>query len=142
MGRTLSGISLRPYTVPTTGASLLYHFNNSSVAKKVIVVVKSTLDFLNKGGLCYQIWIDDNLIQTVNFNDNLNEKPENIYSIYYPTVARRVVEKTADVSLPAGSHTLRIVPLDPGIVFEKFVIDCGGYTPSYLHWQESPRKVE
>ena len=142
MGRTLSGMSLRPYTVPTTGASLSYRFKNSTEAKKVMVVVKSTLDFLNKGGLCYQVWIDDELVKTMNFNDNLNEKPENIYSIYYPTVARRVVEKTVDVNVPAGEHTLRIVPLDPGIVFEKIVIDCGGYTPSYLHWSESPRKVE
>ncbi len=142
MGRTLSGVSLMPYTASTDGASLSYRFNTSSEAKKVMVVVKSTLDYLNKGGLRYNIYVDGEFVQTVNFNENLNEKPENIYSLYYPTVARRIVEKTIEVGIPAGNHTIKIVPLEPGIVFEKIVIDCGGYTPSYLHWQESPRTVE
>ena len=30
----------------------------------------------------------------VNFNANLNEEPENVYNVFYPTVARRVVEKS------------------------------------------------
>lgn len=33
---------------------------------------------------------------------------------------------------------LNVEPLDPGIVFEKFVIDFGGYEPSYLMGEESP----
>ncbi|WP_342996619.1 hypothetical protein, partial [Bacteroides xylanisolvens] len=31
-----------------------------------------------------------------------------------------------------GKHTLRIRPLDPGIVFEKIQINTGGLQPSYL----------
>ncbi len=140
MGRTLSGISLRPYTQPVDGAALNYQFETVSDVRKVHVIVKSTLDFLNKGGLCYEVSIDGGQPVTVNFNANLNEHPDNIYSIYYPTVARRVVESVAQVSAKAGKHTLTIRPLDPGIVFEKIVVDCGGYQPTYLYFDESPRK--
>ena len=141
MGRTLSGITLRPYTQSVTGAALTYRFNTSSDIKSVVVAVKSTLDFLNQGGLRYRVTLDDQQQQVVNFNENLNENPQNIYSVYYPTVARRVVEKTVPIAAPAGSHTLRIEPLDPAIVFEKIVIDCGGYQRSYLHGKESSRSV-
>lgn len=140
LGRTLSGVTLMPYTAPVDGAALTYRFETASPVKGVKVVVKSTLDFLNKGGLCYRVTLDDQQPVTVNFNENLNEKPENIYSIYYPTVARRVIEKDVAIQAGAGQHTLRIEPLDPAIVFEKIVIDCGGYQPQYLFGDESPKK--
>jgi hypothetical protein len=41
-----------------------------------------------------------------------------------------------------GTHTLTIRPLDPGIVFEKVVVDCGGYSPSFLFGDESPKRYE
>ncbi|MBQ2875274.1 MAG: glycosyhydrolase, partial [Bacteroidales bacterium] len=75
------------------------------------------------------------------FNEKLNEKPENVYSIYYPTVARRVAIEKIDLELPenqSGVYELVVEPLDPGIVFEKFVIDFGGYEESYLMGKESP----
>ena len=61
-----------------------------------------------------------------------------MYSDYYPAVARRIVEKT--VELPVGSgttHELKLQPRHPGIVFEKIVVDWGGYKPSYLFMNES-----
>ena len=77
----------------------------------------------------------------MNFNANLNEDPQNIYSIFYPTVARRVVEKKVPVKVgKTGETMLEIKHLDPGIVFEKIVIDLGGYTPSYLFGKESEVK--
>ena len=142
MGRTLSGIALRPYTQPVDGGALTYKFETQSDVREVVIVVKSTLDFLNKGGLCYRVTLDDGAPQTVNFNANLNEKPQNIYSVYYPTVARRAISSKVKVAAGPGKHTLKIEPLDPGIVFEKVVVDCGGYTPSYLFGEESPRKAE
>lgn len=139
MGRTLSGITLRPYVKSVDGGALVYRFNTVSDIKKVLVVVKSTLDFLNKGGLHYRVSLDGGEPEVVNFNSKLNENPENIYSIYYPTVARRVVESTVNLSAVSGQHELRIEPLDPGIVFEKIVIDCGGYQPAFLYGDESPK---
>ena len=153
MGRTLSGIALMPYTVPTDNAKLVYKFSLTSdeIIKfkaqssklKVHVVTKSTLDFLDKGGLIYDVSIDDGAPVSVNFNSNLNEKPENIYSIYYPTVALRVVEKEVELPIADGDiHTLTIRPQDPGIVFEKIVIDLGGYQRQYLFGKESPKTYQ
>ena len=147
MGRTLSGIALMPYTVGTDNANLTYRFvtSHSSLptphaSVKVHIVTKSTLDFLDKGGLVYDVALDGGEPVSVNFNSNLNEKPENIYSIYYPTVASRVVEKEVELSLGEGDlHTLTIHPQDPGIVFEKIVIDLGGYQRQFLFGKESPK---
>ena len=105
------------------------------------MVTKSTLDFLDKGGLVYDVAIDGGQPVSVNFNSNLNEKPENIYSIYYPTIARRVVEQIVELPIDASKdiHTLTLHPQDPGIVFEKIVIDLGGYQRQYLFGKESPK---
>ena len=145
MGRTLSGIALMPYTVGTDNASLTYRFkDNGTKTAKIHVITKSTLDFLDKGGLIYDVAIDGGQPVSVNFNSNLNEKPENIYSIYYPTVASRVVEKEVELPLSTSEdiHTLTIHPQDPGIVFEKIVIDLGGYQPQFLFGSESPKTYQ
>ena len=144
MGRTLSGIALMPYTAGTDGGQLTYRWQGETPATvKVHVVTKSTLDFLDKGGLIYTVSIDDGQPVSVNFNSNLNEKPQNIYSIYYPTIARRVVEQVVELPVGKGDiHTLTIHPQDPGIVFEKIVIDLGGYYPQYLFGKESPKSYK
>ena len=144
MGRTKSGVALTPYTAGVDGASLAYRLMlpDSVREVRVHVVVKSTLDFLAQGGHRYEVSLDGGTPVGVNFNERLNERPENIHSIYYPTVARRVVENR--VTLPVGTgdvHLLRLRPLSPGIVFEKLVIDYGGYQPQYLFGTESPRKA-
>ena len=145
MGRTRSAIALMPYTTGTDGATLTYRFKaDGAKTAKIHVVTKSTLDFLDKGGLVYDVTLDGNSPVSINFNANLNEKPENIYSIYYPTIARRVVEKEVELPLAASQdiHTLTIHPQDPGIVFEKIVIDLGGYQPQYLFGRESPKSYK
>ena len=145
MGRTRSAVALMPYTTGTEGATLTYRFKaDGAKTAKIHVVTKSTLDFLDKGGLVYDVTLDGNSPVSINFNANLNEKPENIYSIYYPTIARRVVEKEVELPLSASQdiHTLTIHPQDPGIVFEKIVIDLGGYQPQYLFGRESPKSYK
>lgn len=146
MGRTLSAMTLMPQTGSVNGASMTYKFRapeNAGKTVKVRVITKSTLDFRNKGGMTYTLNIDGAGDKTVNFNDNLNETPENIYNVYYPTVARRVVEKVVELPMGGGNdgiHTLTFIPNDPGIVLEKLVVDFGGYTGQYLFGGESPRK--
>ena len=142
MGRTRSAIALTPYTLPVDGASLTYRMLLPDDVREVSVhvVVKSTLDFLNQGGHEYEVSLDGFPSERVNFNARLNEAPENIHSVYYPTVARRVVENT--VKLPVSRrniHELTLRPLAPGIVFEKIVVDYGGYRPQYLFGAESDR---
>ena len=105
---------------------------------KVHVIVKSTLDFLNVGGHEYTVSLDGSESQTVNFNKTLVDRQPYMYSEFYPTIARRIVEKV--VELPVGQadvHELTIQPRHPGIVFEKIVVDFGGYQPSYLFMNES-----
>ena len=145
MGRTRGAVALMPYTTGTDGATLTYRFKaDGAKTAKIHVITKSTLDFLDKGGLVYDVTLDGNSPVSINFNANLNEKPENIYSIYYPTIARRVVEKEVELPLAASQdiHTLTLHPQDPGIVFEKIVIDLGGYQPQYLFGRESPKSYK
>ena len=140
-GRTRSAVALTPYTQSVGQASLTYRFALPKEVKdkvKVHVVVKSTLDFLNVGGHEYTVSLDGSEPQTVNFNKTLLDKQPYMYSEFYPAVARRVVEKV--VELPIGTsdvHELTIRPQHPGIVFEKIVVDFGGYKPQYLFGEET-----
>ena len=147
MGRTLSGVALMPYTQPTGDATLSYKLNVLKDVKQVTVhvIVKSTLPFHDPAGHSYTVGFEGNESKEINFNANLNEEPENIYSIYYPTVAGRVVESKATLSIENkedGLQTLYLRPLDPGIVFQKIIVDFGGYQKSHLFMNESPCRRE
>lgn len=162
MGRTLSGVALRPYSLDPAGAELKYDISLpcSLDSVKVHVVTKSTLAFERKEGHRYAVGFEGEEPAVINFNKDLNEDPENIYTNYYPVIARRVVEKSVPLKNPVfnsahvktGSSdienesdntngyskaTLVLKPLDPGIVFEKIIIDLGGYVPAYLFGKET-----
>ena len=142
MGKSVAGMTLMPYTKSVKGASISYKFKlnagkasdgkatKGNVQKvRIHVITKSTLDYLNKGGLTYGVSIDGATPVEVNFNKDLNEKPENIYNIYYPTIATRIVDQVIELELPDttdGIHSLTLTPNDPAIVFEKIVIDGRG----------------
>ena len=141
MGKSVSAMTLMPYTKSVKGASITYKFKlkaekasdgNASNGKQKVrihVITKSTLDYLNKGGLTYGVSLDGTSPVEINFNKDLNEKPENIYNIYYPTIATRIVDQVIELELPAttdGIHSLTLTPNDPAIVFEKIVIDGRG----------------
>lgn len=141
MGKSVSAMTLMPYTKSVKGASITYKFKmqvsktsdgkafNGKQKVRIHVITKSTLDYLNKGDLTYGVSLDGASPVEVNFNKDLNEKPENIYNIYYPTIATRIVDKVIELELPASSdgiHTLTLTPNDPAIVFEKIVIDGRG----------------
>ena len=141
MGKSVSTMTLMPYTKSVKGASITYKFKmqvsktsdgkafNGKQKVRIHVITKSTLDYLNKGGLTYGVSLDGASPVEVNFNKDLNEKPENIYNIYYPTIATRIVDQVIELELPAttdGIHSLTLTPNDPAIVFEKIVIDGRG----------------
>ena len=126
MGKSLAGMTLMPYTKGVKGASLSYQFKMEPRKVRIHVIIKSTLDYQNKGGMTYGVSVDGAEPVIVNFNHDLNEKPENIYDIYYPTVATRIIDKVIEVELPVtadGVHTLTLTPNDPAIIFEKIVVD-------------------
>ena len=141
MGKSVSAMTLMPYTKSVKGASITYKFKmqvsktsdgkafNGKQKVRIHVITKSTLDYLNKGGLTYGVSLDGTSPVEINFNKDLNEKPENIYNIYYPTIATRIVDQVIELELPAttdGIHSLTLTPNDPAIVFEKIVIDGRG----------------
>ena len=140
-GRTRSAVALTPYTQPVGDASLTYRFSlpEGTETVKVHVIVKSTLDFLNAGGFEYTVSLDGSAPQTVNFNETLVDRQPYMYSVFYPTIARRVVEKVVELPVckSQATHDLVVRPRHPGIVFEKLVVDFGGYQPSYLFGAES-----
>ena len=139
LGRSLSGLALMPYTEPAEGASLHYRLELPEGVDSVSihVITKSTLAFNGKGHH-YSVEMDGNT-KLQHFNALLNEDPANIYTIYYPTVARRVVETISFLPAKAGWTELVIKPLDPGIVFEKIVVDYGGYEPAFLFGEETEK---
>jgi hypothetical protein len=142
-GRTRSAVALTPYTQETGDASLTYRFalpENGVDKVKVHVVVKSTLDFLNVGGHEYTVSLDGSEPIVINFNKELLDRQPYMYSVFYPTVARRVVESVVElpVARKDDMHELTLHPCHPGIVFEKVIVDFGGYQPQHLFGEESP----
>ncbi len=142
-GRTRSAVALTPYTQETGDATLTYRFAlpEKGVDKvKVHIIVKSTLDFLNVGGHEYTVSLDGSDATTVNFNKTLLDRQPYMYSVFYPTVARRVVESVVELPVTSNGnvHELTIHPCHPGIVFEKIVVDFGGYQNQHLFGEESP----
>ena len=139
MGKSLAGMTLMPYTKGVKGASITYQFKMNALARnaassnttdskkvRIHIITKSTLDYQNKGGMTYGVSVDGAKPTIVNFNQDLNGKPENIYNIYYPTIATRIIDKVIEVELPVtgdGIHTITLTPNDPAIIFEKIVID-------------------
>ena len=107
------------------------------------VVIKSTLAFANAKGHRFTIAFDGGTPREVNYNHDLNEDQNNAYTRMYPTVARRIIDCKEKFSLTPsadGYHTITLQPIEPGTVFEKLVLDCGGYKPSFLFMEESPYK--
>ena len=147
-GRTRSAVALTPYTAAVGNAALTYQFtlspnthHPSPNTLKIHVVTKSTLDFLDTGGFEYTVSLDGGEPQVVNFNKTLVDRQPYMYSDYYPAVARRVVEKVVELPVTQKEvHTLTIQPKHPGIVFEKIIVDAGGYKSQYLFGEESPVK--
>ncbi len=140
MGRTLSGIALMPYTELTDSSALLYkfHLNTITDSIKVKLYLDSTFPF-NKGGHSLSMSLLGGKEICRNINNNLVWK--NCYSLMYPTGASRMIEIEETVLLPNkkdGYYTLMIEPKNPGMVFYKIIIDCGGFEDSFLKMSESP----
>ena len=115
------------------GAKLAYKVKIPRGAKTVDVevVTRSTLAFARPEGHRYAVGFAGREVKEVNFNARLNEKPENIYSVFYPTVARRVVRTKMTLDVPSELDASEIVvlelsPLDPGIAFEQESITRSG----------------
>jgi hypothetical protein len=120
---------------------MTYKFNLTEDVDELsaVIAVNATLTFYRLEGHRYMVSLDGGQEVEVVFNERLNEDQRNIYSVYYPTVATRVKDDRVQLGKATkGEHTLTIRPIEPGTVFEKVVIDAGGYIKSYLFMPESP----
>jgi len=136
-GKTKSGITTFPqnlYPDPKENVFVEYEINFTSTGEfNVELLLAPTLNFNSNKGLRYEISFDGDIPQIVNFNGKYRGE-------LGKWQAEHIIKSATKHSiLKSGKHTLRIRALDPGIVLEKILIDCGGLKPSYLGAPESNR---
>ncbi|GGF02095.1 glycosyl hydrolase 115 family protein [Flavobacterium limi] len=134
-GKTKSGITTFPqnaYPKKDENIFLEYDINFESKGEMSVQLwLAPTLNFNSNKGLKYEISFDGNAPQTINFNGHYKGE-------LGKWQAEHIIKSVTRHSiLNSGKHTMRIRALDPGIVLEKIIIDCGGLKPSYLGAPES-----
>lgn len=144
MGRTHSSMMAGPVTAgrqePGKGAPMLeYTFTVFEAGElKVDAYLSPTQDFKKEDGLWYAVAIDDGEPQIVNTNKG-EIKPDYEYADWWMKSVGdhiKILSSVHQVDSP-GVHSLKVWLMDPGVVFQKFVIDAGGYKASYLGAPES-----
>lgn len=145
LGRTLSSMAIFPVTAasvtpPKNSPRLEYKmflFDSGNV--NVETIISPSLNFVSGRGLRFALSFDDQPPQIV------TAVPEN-YSVglgdgqadWGKTVSDAVrIIRTPFALVKPGAHTLKVWMVDPGIVLQKIVVDCGGQKASYLGPPES-----
>ena len=143
-GRTLSGMRA---TQPVNASSatpgkdspcLEYRMYLSSTGVVDVVTITSpTLNFVPGRGLRVAVSFDDEAPQIVTLVP-ADYKAQNGNHDWEKTVGdnARYIRSTHTLDKP-GYHTLKYWMVDPGVVLQKIVVDCGGVKPSYLGPPES-----
>lgn len=125
LGRTLSGITPQPITASVGDLWLEYDMEvTSSDFARIIVRFAPTLNF-NKTGLSYAISLDGGKEKVVNINSTYAGE-------LGPIQKDQIIDSQTIYKITKGKHTLRIRPLDNGLVLEKIMIDMGGMRKSFL----------
>jgi len=126
-GKTLSGVTTLPVTKQPENMYLEYDIEMEKIGNvRVEVLIAPTLNFNANKGLKYAISFDNDKEQIINFNGHYKGELGKWQS--NPIIESRSIHRINK----KGKHTLRIRPLDPGIVIEKIMIHAGGLKPSYL----------
>ena len=126
-GKTLSGVTTIPVTKTPEKMYLEYDIEMKKTGKvRVELLLAPTLNFNDNKGLSYAISFDGEKEQIINFNGHYNGG-------LGKWQANPIIESRSIHQLDKkGKHTLRIRPLNPGIVIEKIMIHAGGLKTSYL----------
>ncbi|MDR1348489.1 MAG: glycosyl hydrolase 115 family protein [Prevotellaceae bacterium] len=136
LGRTGSAVTTFPqsaYPRANEPVYLEYDLQTASPGDSVEVQVflAPTLNFNANKGLRYALSFDGGREETVNFNGHYDGS-------LGAWQGERIIKTSTKLTIgAAGRHTLRVRVLEPGIVFEKFVVNFGGVKPSYLGAPES-----
>ena len=144
LGRTGCGVIAQPVNIERQeisrkNARLEYEFTVYEPGEATIEMYLSpTLNFMKSEGLVFGVSIDDEDPQLVNMHEG-DTVPDWKYPYWWNTAVgnRIIIENSKFTIKEAGTHTLKIWMVDPGIVFQKIVIDMGGLKPSYLGPPES-----
>ncbi len=144
LGRTGSSIIAEPVVAQKqtdilNAPCVEYDFTVFNSDRLVVTSFLSpTQDFKKQGGLKYAVAIDNEEPQIVNMNAG-EIKPDYEYAEWWmKSVGDHIKTKATKHRLDKpGKHTLKIWMIDPGIVFQKFVIDAGDSKPCYLGPPES-----
>ncbi len=129
LGRTLSGLTTQPITAAVDGAWVEYDFTTTEGdSAHVIVRLAPTLNYIPEGQrLAIRL---DGKEQLININGHYRGELGQWQQDH-------IIDIEANFACPAGQHTLRLTPLDNGIVMEKIMIDLGGLQPSFLGPEET-----
>jgi hypothetical protein len=143
-GRTLSGMrATQPVDAlsATPGKDSPYleyqTYLFSTGAVEVATITSPTLNFAPGRGLRVAVSFDDETPQVITLVPE-NYKAQNGNRDWEKIVGDNAltVRSTHTLATP-GLHTLKFWMVDPGVVLQKIVIDCGGVKPSYLGPPES-----
>lgn len=144
MGRTNSAVTIEPANAEeqkpgVNTPHLDYTFTVFEESElKIETYLSPTLNYKKKEGLKFAIAIDDEAPQIINIHKG-DDKPDWEYPQWWNTSVTDHIRKKESVhkAVQPGKHTLKVWMVDPGVVFQKFVIDAGGLKPSYLGPPES-----
>lgn len=144
MGRTKSSVTVEPANAERqmpgkNSPRLEYEFTVFDDRElKVEAYLSPTLNYKKNEGLKYAVAIDDEQPQVINIHEG-DTIPDWEYPDWWNNSVTDHIRKKQSVhkAVKAGKHTLKIWMIDPGVVFQKFVIDAGGLKPSYLGPPES-----
>ncbi len=144
MGRTNSAITIEPANsepqTPGEGTPCLeYEFSVFEGGDLTIdTYLSPTLNYKKQEGLKYAIAIDDESPQVINMHEG-EFQPDWEYPAWWNNSVTDHIKKKQSVhtDIGSGKHTLKVWMVDPGVVFQKFVIDAGGLRDSYLGPPES-----
>lgn len=144
LGRTHSSVTVTPANAdrqtPSENAPHLEYvftvFDENEIT--VETYLSPTLNYQKNEGLHYAIAIDDEAPQIINIHEGETAPDWEYPQWWNDSVTDHIKKKlSAHGTIKPGKHTLKIWMVDPGVVFQKFVINVGGLKPSYLGPPES-----
>lgn len=141
-GRTLSGVTLFPVTIatqtPPSSPKLTYNiFLFTATTAQITVHLATSMNTDHARPLAYAIAVDDEKPTTAQYVPiaDLGTMPSN----WKTAVQNAGYSYTTKHAVTAGSHVLNLWAVEPGVVFQKIVVDLGGVRTSYLGPPESIR---
>lgn len=125
MGRTLSSITPQPVTASVDGMAVEYDMEiKTDGYARVNLRFYSTLNYNNTGHR-YAISFDGDQEQIININGHYKGE----LGVWQK---EHVIDSETIFPIKKGKHTLRIRPLDNGLVLQKILVNLGGHHKSFL----------